>query len=1141
MKHWFHRAARATATPPDESSAERLEQIDAALRETNSRLQSLDRVERQLRQQGAQIDFIANHGASYLGDGIALTHLPDETPIFVNSNDYGSPMNFVSGGRYEDENLAVLLSLVDDDTVFVDVGANLGYFSLRVAQRLVRGKVLAFEPQPGLVDLMRRTLHLNGLRDQVEVHPVGLSDESGTLAMEIPVGHAGGAQIPTQLSRRWNTLKYGEVQRQSVEVRVFDELVPADFRCQLVKIDVEGYELSVLRGMRRTLERSPDATVLLEKMIRGYGDERELWTFFQSLGMRVYAVLDGGWLRPFADSDALADWDHGYILATRREDMAVERDRRRFRIGPRQLRTPGTAAVRESDQGARLEVESREVLVFGPYWSLPRGSWRLRVLGEYDHDIELILKARLGQQEIGRWRLSPEHREVEFSVDHELVKFECVLHALGMQSTRLCLQGIELRRRDGTDPGGAPLESPPLTVPTVLSLPVIRAHASDHRQPARSLAFLSNCQGQVLSGVIQALTGGAAPSVHAVGQRAIDDPARLVSAVQQVAREHDVLLMQPMTARTILPLMPEMAGRIELFPSVVFPAFHPDICYVYRRGREEYLQGALGPYHSSIVYHAWRVGLSAREAVGHFRGEVYEALSFYDYWESSTRQLLDEGQAANLPLDALLARWRRQGCFMHTHNHPRRGPLIDVATALLKRMGVVCQQPDSEEFVHDPLSSSEIWPVYPELASRLGVRGSLVFKASNGNQEVRTAAHLLDLETFVAESYTAYELAGREVLSSDRPYTARYAAVFGTPTRLQGRVSLSGADKSDHPYRLLPSERFWRQAVASAPEIVDPVRPRWTLSRDTRLATAGSCFAQHIARALTRRGVPPMQLEPAPASLSSVEARAAQYGIYSARYGNLYTARQLLQLLWRAFGRFDPQEPAWQRPDGRWIDPFRPEIEPAGFETPAAMLDARRAHLDAVRRMFESVETFVFTLGLTEAWYSMADGAVFPLAPGVSGGRYDPAAHGFGNAGVESVRDDLLAFLEGLAAVNPQARVLFTVSPVPLAATYEDCHVLTATARSKAVLRAAVDEVISARPQTDYFPAYELVAGSQAGLSSFGADGRSVTPGTVEQVMQLFFTHYLPELPPPESDCELLDEANRLNRLFCEEERLAQD
>jgi hypothetical protein len=77
------------------------------------------------------------------------------------------------------------------------------------------------------------------------------------------------------------------------------------------------------------------------------------------------------------------------------------------------------------------------------------------------------------------------------------------------------------------------------------------------------------------------------------------------------------------------------------------------------------------------------------------------------------------------------------------------------------------------------------------------------------------------------------------------------------------------------------------------------------------------------------------------------------------------------------------------------------------------------------------------------------DGAVFPLCPGVLGGTFDKRRHEFVNLDVEDVVADVTAFVSELRAVNPEARVILTVSPVPLIATAEPRHVLVSTIASK--------------------------------------------------------------------------------------------
>ena len=104
-----------------------------------------------------------------------------------------------------------------------------------------------------------------------------------------------------------------------------------------------------------------------------------------------------------------------------------------------------------------------------------------------------------------------------------------------------------------------------------------------------------------------------------------------------------------------------------------------------------------------------------------------------------------------------------------------------------------------------------------------------------------------------------------------------------------------------------------------------------------------------------------------------------------------------MQLFERAYGQFRPQDEFWKRADGRLVDPFRPQIEPDGFATVEELRASRSAHFAAVRAMFETLDVLVFTFGLTESWRNRADGAIFPLAPGVAGGEFHGDRYEFVN------------------------------------------------------------------------------------------------------------------------------------------------
>lgn len=290
---------------------------------------------------------------------------------------------------------------------------------------------------------------------------------------------------------------------------------------------------------------------------------------------------------------------------------------------------------------------------------------------------------------------------------------------------------------------------------------------------------------------------------------------------------------------------------------------------------------------------------------------------------------------------------------------------------------------------------------------------------------------------------------------------------------------------------------------------VDPVGDfGLRIDSETKVATAGSCFAQHIARNLRENGYNYFVAEPGHPILPQNVREQNKYGLFSCRYGNIYTARQLNQLMERAYGRFQPLEDVWFEAPEVVLDPLRPSTQPGGFISENEMRADREQHLAAVRRMFEQLDVFVFTLGLTECWRSRVDGAVFPLCPGVQGGVFNAERHEFYNQPVADVIEDLTAFLKSLAAVNAAAQVVLTVSPVPLTATAEaGDHVLSATTYSKSVLRVAAETVRQRFHNVHYFPSYEIVTGAFNRGSYFAADLRNVVEHGVSHVMRLFMQH----------------------------------
>lgn len=313
-----------------------------------------------------------------------------------------------------------------------------------------------------------------------------------------------------------------------------------------------------------------------------------------------------------------------------------------------------------------------------------------------------------------------------------------------------------------------------------------------------------------------------------------------------------------------------------------------------------------------------------------------------------------------------------------------------------------------------------------------------------------------------------------------------------------------------HPYEAAPDHQIWRREPGiSDHRLFDPVvHPKFRISLDDAVVTAGSCFAQHVARHLVKQGFNFLVTETPSSVIDSDTALANHYGLFSARYGNIYTARQLRQLLDRAYGRFTPETSAWMTPTGFLVDPYRPQIQQGGYLSEKEIDLDRDLHFVAVRKAFEEMDVFVFTLGLTECWEDSRDGAVFPLAPGVVAGVYDTEIHRFRNFRVEEVVADIEYCIGIILSRNPDCRFIFTVSPVALSATAIDRHVFVSTVYSKAVLRIAAEQLTNGYDNRDYFPSYEIIVSPYSRGQYYSHDCRDVTEVGVKHVMGIFLKHY---------------------------------
>ena len=308
------------------------------------------------------------------------------------------------------------------------------------------------------------------------------------------------------------------------------------------------------------------------------------------------------------------------------------------------------------------------------------------------------------------------------------------------------------------------------------------------------------------------------------------------------------------------------------------------------------------------------------------------------------------------------------------------------------------------------------------------------------------------------------------------------------------------------------------------------------IQRDRLVTALGSCFADEIRIWLRARGYRVNEDFRSGGTYPHLEDSAVPLLQCSAGLVNTFVLRQ--QFEWALEGAtYD---------DDLWV---------GAKGTIATPTEAARRKTCA---MFMETSLFVITLGLSEVWYQRRGGATRDSATcgedegdesgdmeplrgcdvlwrAVPSDRYDASRHGFRATTVSENVSNLRRIVRLVRKHVPGASIVFTVSPVPLAATFRGVSCVTANASSKAVLRVAVDELMrgyglgghalgepghegtSGDGRSDgvgglfYWPAYEMV--KEGFRDAYLDDGRHPKPEVVREILELFGKHYL----PPES------------------------
>jgi FkbM family methyltransferase len=321
--NWIRRSLtavkRAMETPdPIERLSDQLDSLQTQVHQLNRKLQKLqqnqqlvltyrpDRLGGLSMQELRQVCRSACQTA-YLGNDTILCRVLTSYLLYGDAQDVGIVPHLSLNGFWEGWVTLAMARLLQPGWYCLDVGANAGYYSLLMAGAVgASGRVLAVEPNPKLVDLLNKTLEVNGFQSWATVLPQAVSNTTGTtVQLAVPQGHPGNGTIT---GAQANDTVY------TTETITIDQITEHWPRVDLIKIDAEGAEEQIWQGMRQTIRRHPNVQIVLEFGAVRYADPQAFLAEIQAEGFVLRCIESNGVLQDLTPERCLTErldrhWD----------------------------------------------------------------------------------------------------------------------------------------------------------------------------------------------------------------------------------------------------------------------------------------------------------------------------------------------------------------------------------------------------------------------------------------------------------------------------------------------------------------------------------------------------------------------------------------------------------------------------------------------------------------------------------------------------------------------------------------------------------------------------------------------------------------------------------------------------------------
>lgn len=248
----------------------------------------------------------------YLGPELALTRLRHGYFLYVDPLDETVSHNLIGHGHWEEPVHRVVRGLIRPGDITVEVGANLGYYTIQMARSVgPEGRVVSFEANPRMASYLKRSVIFNGVSDRIDVIEKAASDTTGRLSFMLSRRFSGSGHLLVTES--------GIAEDQSIievdAIRVDD--LGLD-RIDFLRMDAEGSEPLILKGAEKALS-NPEITICMEWspiQIRSRASVPELVDWLAAQGFKFWRIEPDSSLMPLAVAQ-LPSLDHCDIILSR--------------------------------------------------------------------------------------------------------------------------------------------------------------------------------------------------------------------------------------------------------------------------------------------------------------------------------------------------------------------------------------------------------------------------------------------------------------------------------------------------------------------------------------------------------------------------------------------------------------------------------------------------------------------------------------------------------------------------------------------------------------------------------------------------------------------------------------------------------